>query len=152
MAACDAGAHAAPGDCGRCPRALAKSLVVALSTLRPIGLPYLLVVCFCSVLLLSKQNQPGRGLWETSRTDTRNCRRRSSSTAMGMSGMSSQGMWTRWCGVLGLLVPRAITHYSGRRRMRAGGGAGVRSRREAPAGWLGPSSKQAIQQEQSYVP
>ena len=121
MAACDAGAHTPPRFCGRCPRALVKSLMVALRH---------------AVLAVCLAPQPARFSSRTFLSDKELAPSPSSSTDMGVSSTSSQGILTRWCGVFGLLVPRAITHYSGRRRMRAGGGRGVRSGREvlAPLG------------------
>jgi len=60
MAACDECAHCIR-FCGRCPRALVTSLVVALRH-SPSNRAALFACCVCSaVLLCSEANQPGRG-------------------------------------------------------------------------------------------
>ena len=75
MAACDECAHCLR-FCGRCPRALVQSLMVALSTLRLIGLPYLLVVCALRCVALLRSKPARSGLRNVARDWRRNRRRR----------------------------------------------------------------------------
>ena len=91
MAACDAGAHALPRFCGRCPRALVTSLMVALRH-SPSNRALIRLLCvLCGVLLCSEASLPGRGsgmLLEIGEGIVVAV----ASRVMGMPSMSSQGM------------------------------------------------------------
>ena len=103
MAACDAGAHTPPRFCGRCPRALVKSLMVALRH-APSNRAALFA---CFVLAVCLAPQPARFSSRTFLSDKELAPSPSSSTDMGVSSTSSQGILTRWCGVFGLFYLRA---------------------------------------------